>query len=226
MTLGEAERLVRVAGRALARAGLVHAYGHCSQRLDEGRFLVSPAKPLGLVEPGEPCSVVPLDGDLPEGVLGEVRAHREIYRRRHEVAGVVRSMPPSIMSLGVMGLTPRARHGLGCYFHPAPPLWDSVQLVRSDPQARAMADALGPAAAIVMRGNGVVAAGMSLQEAVVLTWYLEDAARIELDCLSAGRGEIGLVDEPQARERATWSGRIRERMWDYLTTGDPERSAR
>jgi len=32
--------------RALARAGLVHAYGHCSVRLDAHHFLVSPAKPL------------------------------------------------------------------------------------------------------------------------------------------------------------------------------------
>ena len=37
-----------------------------------------------------------------------------------------------------------------------------------------------------MRGNGVVAAGESLQSAVVLTWYLEDAARVELAALSAG----------------------------------------
>ena len=38
-------RRVRVAGRALARHGLVHAYGHCSARIDAGRFLVSPLVP-------------------------------------------------------------------------------------------------------------------------------------------------------------------------------------
>src|SRR3546814_8479519 len=40
------QRLVRVAARALARHGLVHAYGHCSLRLDERHFLVAPSKPL------------------------------------------------------------------------------------------------------------------------------------------------------------------------------------
>ena len=33
---------VRVAARALAKAGLVHAYGHCSARLGVHQFLVSP----------------------------------------------------------------------------------------------------------------------------------------------------------------------------------------
>jgi HCOMODA/2-hydroxy-3-carboxy-muconic semialdehyde decarboxylase len=217
-----AERLVRIAARALASAGLVHAYGHCSLRLDKRSFLVAPSRPLGLVAPGEPCTLVPIDGELPEGVLGEVRIHREIYRRRPSVRGVVRSMPPKAMSLGAMGLTPRARHGFGTYFHPAPPLWDDIQLVRSDASAAAVAEQMGTSPAIVMRGNGVITAGVTLQESVVLTWYLEDAARVELDCLAAGRSETGLIAADAAKERATWSGRIAERMWDYLTAGDAE----
>lgn len=222
MTREEAERTVRLASRALGRAGLVHAYGHCSLRLDATSFLVSPPKPLGLVQPREPCVLVPLDGELPEGVLGEVRIHREIYRCRPEVGGVVRSMPPKVMSLGTMGLTPRARHGFGCYFHPQAPLWHDPQLVRSDRQAEGVAATLAQARAVVMRGNGVVTAGESLEQAVVLTWYLEDAARVELDVFAAGLADARLIDEGAARERATWSGRIQERMWDYLIVGDPE----
>jgi HCOMODA/2-hydroxy-3-carboxy-muconic semialdehyde decarboxylase len=213
---------VRAAARALGRHGLVHAYGHCSVRLDAGRMLVSPAKPLGLVKVGEPCMVVELDGPLPEPVLGEVRVHREIYRQRAEVGGIVRCMPPKIMSLGAMGLTPRARHGFGAYFHPAPPLWTDPQLLRSDTQAVQIASQLGSHAAIVMRGNGAVVVGATLQEAVVLSWYLEDAARVEWDCLAAGQADAPVLTAAQADERATWSGRICERMWDYLTAGDAE----
>ena len=75
--------------------------------------------------------------------------------------------------------------------------------------------------ALVMRGNGVIAAAESLQSAVVLTWYLEDAARVELDCLASGQPakELGLEE---SQRRATRSGLIFERMWDYLTHGDPE----
>jgi HCOMODA/2-hydroxy-3-carboxy-muconic semialdehyde decarboxylase len=214
---------LRIAARALARAGLVHAYGHCSLRLDASSFLVTPAKPLGLVRPGEACLTVPLDGPLPDGVLGEVRIHREIYRRRPDVQGIVRAMPPKVMSLSTLGRTPRARHGIGSYFYPAPPLWDDVQLVRDDAQAARLADQVGTARAIVMRGNGAVTIGSSLEEAVVLAWYLEDAARVEADCLAIdATSTTGLLTAEQAAQRATWSGQILERMWAYLTDGDPE----
>src|SRR5690606_2593437 len=125
-------RTVRVAARALGRHGLVHAYGHCSARIDANSFLVAPSRPLGLVGIGEACQRVPLDGPLPDGVLPEVRIHREIYRQRAEVGGSARVQPPKLMSLSVLGMTPIARHGFGSYFHPAPPLWDDPILVRSD----------------------------------------------------------------------------------------------
>ncbi|PZU18554.1 MAG: class II aldolase [Shinella sp.] len=212
---------VRVAARALGRAGLVHAYGHCSARIDADSFLVAPSRPLGLVGVGEPCTVVPVVGPLPPGVLPEVRIHREIYRCRADVAGVARVQPPKTMSLSVLGRTPVARHGFGAYFHPQPPLWSDPLLLRSDAQAAQLAEQLGPARAIVMRGNGAVTAGESLQAAVVLAWYLEDAARVELDCLASGLDATCFSDE-QSTQRATWNGRLLERMWDYLTAGDPE----
>lgn len=221
--LEELARTVRVAARALARAGLVHAYGHCSARIDADHFLVAPSRPLGLVGPDEPCTVVPVQGPLPDGVLPEVRIHREIYRLRPDVGGVARVQPPRTMSLGVLGRTPVACHGFGAYFHPQPPLWDDPLLLRSDEQAARLARQLGDARAIVMRGNGAVTAGGSLQEAVVLAWYLEDAARVELECLSTGIEPVRFTDE-QSAIRATWNGRLLERMWDYLTAGDAEGS--
>lgn len=219
----ELSRMVRVAGRALARHGLVHAYGHCTARIDAGSFLVSPSLPLGLATPQDACTVVSLDGALPEGVLPEVRAHREIYRCRPDVGGIARVQPPKLMSLGVLGRTPVARHGFGSYFHPHPPLWDDPMLLRSDDSARQLALALGEAPAIVMRGNGAIVAGASLQAAVVLAWYLEDAARVELDCLAAAPTAVPTeFTAEQSAVRAIWTGRLLERMWDYLTHGDSE----
>lgn len=216
------ERLVRIAARALGRHGLVHAYGHCSLRLDAGHFLVGTSKPLGLVQPGDTGTVVPIDGPLPEGVLPEVRIHRELYRLRPDVGGIARVQPPKLMSLSVLGRTPIACHGFGSYFHPQPPLWDDPMLARADEQAAALAAHMGQARGIVMRGNGAVLAGETLQMAVVLAWYLEDAARVELDVLATGQTPIRFSDA-QSATRATWNGRLLERMWDYLTHGDEER---
>jgi HCOMODA/2-hydroxy-3-carboxy-muconic semialdehyde decarboxylase len=214
-------RKVRQAARAIGRHGLAHAYGHCSTRLDAENFIVCPPRPMGLIAQDEPCTIVSLDGPLPTGVLGEVRIHREIYRRRSDVGGIVRSMPPRTMSLGVMKRLPRAMHGFGSYFHNAAALWDDPQLLRSDESAAALADLLRDGRAVVMRGNGLVVAGSSLEEAVVLTWYMEDAARLELDVLAAGVEPAVLSAEECAR-RAIWDGQIRERMWGWLTAGDAE----
>lgn len=218
------QRLVRLAARAAGRHGLAHAYGHCSQRLDAGRFVVCAARPMGQVAAGEPGTVVPVHGPLPDGVLGEVRIHQQIYARRSEVGGIVRGMPPATMALGTARRTPRPRHGPGAYFGAAgAALWDDPQLVRDDAAAAGVAEALGEGAAVVMRGNGAVTVADSLPAALVLLWYLEDAARLELAVLAAGLGaESAALDAGECARRATRSGRIFERMWEHLTAGDPE----
>jgi ribulose-5-phosphate 4-epimerase/fuculose-1-phosphate aldolase len=138
--------LVRKAARALARHGLVNAYGHCSARIDDKAFLVCPPKPMGLIEPEEDCTTVQIDAPLPKGVLGEVRVHQQIYKRRRD----------------------------------------------------------------------------TLEQAVTLAWYLEDMARVELDVLSAKGGVPKRYSTAEALQRATFEGNVIERMWEYLTAGDPE----
>lgn len=219
-------KTVRAGARALARAGLVHAYGHCSARIDEGRFLVCPSVPMGLVAPGAPCAVVPVEGKLPEGVLGEVRLHQRIYATRPEAGGVVRFMGPSMMALAALGRAPKIRHGFGTYFAPGVGFWDDPQLVRDDAKAEGVIAAMGTSAGVMMRGNGAVTAGDSLEAAVVLAWYLEDSCRVELAALSAGLADSAPVISPEAAAtRATRAGLIFERMWDHLTAGDPEIAA-
>lgn len=218
--------LVRKAARALARAGLVHAYGHCSARLDENSFLVCAPQPMGMIKPGEDGTVVPVDGELPDGVLGEVRIHQQIYQRRPEVGGVCRTMPMNVMALSTMSKTPRARHGFSSYFAPQPPLWDDPLLLRSDEQAAQLAETMGDNRALIMRGNGAVTAGECLEDAVVFAWYLEDAARVELEVMKCGEADSApLLTPEQVEIRAVGTGRIYERMWEYLTGGDPETAA-
>lgn len=217
------QRQLRVAARAIGRNGLAHAYGHCSRRLDEKNFLVCAPRPMGLIKPGESGTVVPIEGDLPNGVLGEVRLHQHIYRRRPEVEAIVRSMPPAVMALGTACRVPKSRHGMGAYFGEGPALWNDPQLVRDDQLASAVIETMGVRNSVVMRGNGLVVAAGSLEQVVSLTWYLEDAARLELSVLSAGLDSESMVLSTEERERrAVSAGGIFERMWEFLTAGDPE----
>jgi len=217
------DRDVRLAARALARGNLVHAYGHCSARLDERHFLVCAAKPMGTIAPGETGTVVPVAGPLPDGVLGEVRIHQAIYRRRPEIGAVCRIMPPQTGLLSLLRRTPRPRHGFGAYFAPAPALWEDPRLLRDDAAADRLAVTLGTGKAIVMRANGAVVAGVDLVEAVALSWFLEEAARVEVGLMQLNAdGAETLLSAEETIARQVTSGRVYERMWDYLTFGDPE----
>jgi len=220
--VGASDALVRMAGRALGRAGLVHAYGHCSARLDDGRFLVSAPRPLGLLSPQDAGVTVDVHGELPSTVLGEVRVHQRVYACRPDVGGICRIQPRELMTLSALGRVPKPRHGFGSYFWPEPPYWDDIQLVRDDDTAQAVAERLGKASAVVLRGNGAVVAAATLQQAVVLSWFLEDAARVELAALRVDAHEALVLDEAACRHRAVWSGGLAERMWEFLTAADLE----
>jgi HCOMODA/2-hydroxy-3-carboxy-muconic semialdehyde decarboxylase len=214
----EQEKLVQMAAHALASAGLVHAYGHCSMRLDEHHFLVCAARPLGLVcnFPGTVCSIA---GPLPEGVLGEVRIHQQVYAARPDVGAVCRIMPPALMALSTQGVVPLPRHGIGAYFDQLP-LWTDPRLLRDDEAAAAIVTLLGNAPGIVMRGNGAVVVGTNLPQAVTLSWFLEDAARVESAVRSMGFApNTGLLSPDEVTDRQVWSGGVVERMWDWLTRG-------
>ena len=226
-TLGEPiERTqvrVRMAARALGRNGLGHAYGHVSARLDDKSFLVCAPKPMGLVSPEDAGTVVPIDGPLPAGVLGEVRCHQQIYRRRPDVNGIARTFLRDVMTLSTFQRTPKPRIGFATYFAPCPPLWNDPELLRDDAAAARLAETLGDARAIVMRGNGCILTGATVEEAIVMAFYLEEAAKTELAVMQTGQEGSSLVlSAEQAKARAVSSGRIFERMWDYLTAGDPE----
>ena len=212
---------IRVAARTLAKAGLVHAYGHCSARLGEHQFLVSPPKPLGLVAPEDIPVIVSTAGKLPVGALPEVIAHQHIYRQRAEVGGIVRFQSPHVMALSALGRTPRALHGFGAYFAPCPPLHSDPRLVRDDKSAAALVERMGGARAIVMRGNGAITAGASIEEAVALAWYLEDAARVELAVMNTGL-EPQVFTAQEVCDRAIDVGSMLLRMWYWMSANDPE----
>lgn len=221
----EAQELtVRLLARACDRAGLSTAYGHCSMRIDREQFLVCAARPMGLVRPQEKGTPVPLNGEFPQGVLGEVRIHREIYRRRQDVGSVIRFISPSITALAALGLSPRPRHGMGAYFFSEVPFWKDIHLVRNDDAAAGVADCLGDSSALFLSINGAVVAGRTPTQALALAVFLEDAARVELAAQSCGFSNGPILSAQDAESRAVWNGNVAERLWDYLTNGDAEKS--
>jgi len=226
-TLGEpltqTQVRVRKAARALGRNNLGHAYGHVSARIDANSFLVCAPKPMGLITPKDEGTVVPIEGPLPDGVLGEVRCHQQIYMRRSDINGIARTFLRDVMTLSTFKRTPKPRIGFGSYFAPSPPLWDDPLLLRDNTMAAKLAETLDNARAIVMRGNGCILTGNTVEEAIVMAFYLEEAAKTELAVMATGKEESSIIySNEEANARAVSSGQIFERMWDYLTADDPE----
>ena len=104
-------------------------------------------------------------------------------------------------------------------------MWKDPALIRNDPAAIGVAQAMGDAAAIVISVNGAVAGGANAAQALALGVFLEDAARVELAAMGAGRGDEPGLSMDEARSRATWNGQVAERLWQYWTQGDPEHAS-
>lgn len=218
-----AELTVRRMARALGNNGLSGPFGHCSVRVDTDNLLVCAARPMAMVGVGEAGTVVPLKGALPVGVLGEVRLHQQIYRRRPDVQAICRFISPQITALAALGKTPRARHGFGSYFAAGVPMWSGAALIRNDAAAEQAAALMAEQPALFLNVNGAVTAAATPERAVALAYFLEDAARVELAALSAGLADAGpVLAGDVAAERATWNGRIAERVWEFLLRNDPE----
>src|SRR3546814_455089 len=147
-------------------------------------------------------------------------------RRRHTSGAVVTGvqtcalpifMPPAVMALSAAGIVPAPRHGIGAYFKSIP-LWNDPRLLRDDAAAAGLADLLGDAPALVMRGNGAVVVGEGLPQAVTLAWFLEDAARVEQSVRAMGLDvEAARLSPEEIDARQIWSGGVVERMWRHLT---------
>ena len=214
---------VRKAARAMANAGLSTAFGHCSVRLDADSFLVCRAGALSTIKPGESGSVVPVSGSLPEGVLGEVRVHQQIYARRPEIGAVCRFSSPNVMAVSVLGRAPKIRHVFGAMFAPEVKYSADIRLMRDDTIAAEVARVMGDSPGIILRGIGAVTAGADIQQALCLAWFLEDVARLELAVLSSGQVEQAPVyTTDEAFGLSGWAGQVAERAWAHLTARDPE----
>lgn len=203
------------AGRALAAAGLVTAFGHVSAREGEDGFFITPPKPLGSLEADEPLLEISLDEeDLPEGVPREAWIHWAIYKSRSDVEGICRAQPPISTAVTSASVPIRPLHGQGAFLGEEVPVYDDARLIRSRDAGEALAERLGDAGGVVMRGNGAVTVGKSIGTAVARMWVLEVSAEINRTAAAVGSPQVLNWEEYSYWESV--SEEILERIWSYL----------
>jgi HCOMODA/2-hydroxy-3-carboxy-muconic semialdehyde decarboxylase len=207
---------ILAAAHSLAAEGLVTAFGHVSVREEEqDSFLITPPKPLGSLEPDDSLLEVSLARDeLPEGVPGEAWVHWAIYNSRPDVGGICRAQPPISTALTSAGVPIWPLHGQGAFLGEEVPVYDDARLIRDREAGEALAERLGDAGGIIMRGNGAVTVGSSIGTAVARMWVLEVSAEINRTAAAAGTPRV--LDEKEFSYWESVSEEILERIWSYL----------
>jgi ribulose-5-phosphate 4-epimerase/fuculose-1-phosphate aldolase len=191
------------AARALARHGLVDAFGHVSARVGEA-FTMTPPEPLATVDRLIDVSLAA--DELPADTPKEAWIHAEIYRRRPDVGGICRAQPAAVNAAATI----RALHGQGAWVGATVPVHEDATLVRTRELGARVAATLGDGDAIVLRGNGAVTVAATPGTAMALMYVLEASARINL------AGSATLLSDA---EIASWRAAAPEllgRLWEHL----------
>jgi ribulose-5-phosphate 4-epimerase/fuculose-1-phosphate aldolase len=203
------------AGHALHRAGLVTAFGHVSCRVTDDRLLITPPMSLGRLTGDSECTELEVHAEnLPVGVPREAWIHLAIARRRPEVGAICRAQPSTATALASAGVPIVPLHGQGAFVGPRVPVFDDAVLVRDEARAVALADELGDAPALLLRGNGAVTVGADIGEAVARMWVLEASAQMNSVAAAAGK-PAPLSDDEQAAWRGV-AAEILGRIWADL----------
>ena len=119
------------------------------------------------------------------------------------------------------GVPIRPLHGQGAFLGEEVPVYDDARLIRGREAGEALAEALGSAGGIVMRGNGAVTVGESVGAAVARMWVLEVSAEINRTAAAAGTPQVLTGEEFSYWESV--SEEILERIWTYLKKDDYRR---
>ena len=134
------------------------------------------------------------DVELPAGVadgharLVAVGQAERVLAERDRLGGGERDVPPDALGAGVEG------------------------------QGGAVAEALGDSVGVILRANGMLAAGHSVAHASVLAIFMEETAELQLKAMAAGLKPDWYTPESAARRHG--DDRVHEpiRAWEYYVS--------
>ena len=189
-----------VANRILFRQGVLDAFGHVSARHDKrpDHFFLARNMAPGLVTAEDilefDLAGNPIDAQG-RAVYLERFIHGEIYRARPEVMAVVHSHSPAVIPFGLVRRQPlRSVCHMASFIGICTPVFeirsaagdDSDLLISTPALGVAMAQTLGSAPVVLMRGHGATVVGADLRRAVFRAIYTEVNARLQSQALALG----------------------------------------
>jgi ribulose-5-phosphate 4-epimerase/fuculose-1-phosphate aldolase len=209
---------VITACRVLTHFRIAEGFGHVSVRVpDTNRLLITPRKPLALVNEAE---LVEIDGEGRK-LAGagdpplEVMMHVCVYRRRPDINAIARGHPRHVAAYACAGQPMRVAHGFGANLGAVVPVFDQPYLVASVEMGEGVAATLGDGEAVILQSNGMLAVGQSVPHACVQSLFLEETAELQLIAQAAGFTPRFYTPEGAARRHG--DDRVHEpvRAWEY-----------
>jgi HCOMODA/2-hydroxy-3-carboxy-muconic semialdehyde decarboxylase len=200
--------------RALARLGLVDAFGHLSARTGQVA-VITPPQPLSTVRSADLLELPLGELDaLPAGLPGEAWIHWAFYRARPDVGAVCRAQPPSALPWAALADELPALNGQAALVGAPVPVLGDGRLIRDRRRAEARAAAAGTSLGIVLRGNGAVTLGRDVGAAVARMLLLERSAEVNLRARAAGNPRP--LDAEAAAAWQAVGDDLLGRLWAYL----------
>lgn len=199
-----------VANHILVRYGVLDGMGHVSVRhnLDPNRFLLSQSRAPELVTADDILEydlngvAVNLNG-RPQ--YSERFIHAEIYKARPDVNAIVHNHSPAVIPFGVSSVPLRPVYHMASHMKEGIPVFDireqfgiTDMLVTSPERGRALVDAMGESASVLMRGHGIAVTGPALPYAVGRSIYTQINADLQLKAISLG-GNITYLHPGEAQ---------------------------
>lgn len=191
------ERLAE-AHRILEREKLGDWIGHVTCRIPPGdRMLIKPQwVRLGTLRPRN-FLVMDLEGKVlrkgsaasqkPLPPPSEWPLHAEIYRARKDVEAISHTHPLVATALSIAEVDIEPISHRSAYFADGVPVYPKPDLINRPELGVEVAWALGDKSALLLRGHGAVTVGSDIEEAVILSIFLEQSAQTQWIAATLGR---------------------------------------
>ncbi|WP_018658440.1 class II aldolase/adducin family protein [Actinomadura flavalba] len=228
MTPEEARALAVRAHRALAAAGQSDlVWGHAAVRDPGGRGVWTKAPGWGFAEVDDDrTQLVSFDAEVLEGEGAphkECHIHLEILRRNPALHASVHTHAQAAVAFAALGtpLLPISHEGALFGGADVPRFTLTGRLVRTPALGAALAETLGDAPAALLPKHGLVAAGATVQAAVMHAVLLDRACQVQLAAMAAGPVRVWSdAAEAAAKRTECWPPAQLDAGFDHLARKD------
>jgi ribulose-5-phosphate 4-epimerase/fuculose-1-phosphate aldolase len=210
----ENRRLVALACRVMAAAGLFDMHGHISLRDGDVAYINGRRASRISVTPDEIAVVTVADGSVVAGEPpAETALHLGCYRARPEIRSAAHFHPLAATAFATVGKPLITAFNAGAPFGKVVPVYDDPDLVRNDRQGMALATDLGAHRAVLLRGHGVAVVADDVPSCVTLSLYLEENAKRLAYALTIGEPKPYTDDEIRRVTESLWQPFVIEKTW-------------